>query len=246
LDLDKLLEQADAILESAPLVSSENEKAVIPEPPKKELTPLQDILKYKLLGPEDVLPVSIALDLLDAPEEKLPDVLREHKEANGWTIDDSKWVSPIHDVPKRADLTIVKNKDDEFVPTRVQSGWRAWIDYHKVHAATRKAYFSHPFIDPMVEYLAWHECLRRLCWKILATQSDYRLLWEVWLKTKNLALVGGNPNSFTYHLILFVCLFCFVLFFRSSVCHSSLGESSSMEHPTYIAHLVLYFWTHWG
>jgi hypothetical protein len=100
LDLDKLLEQADAILESASLVSSENEEAAIPEPPKKELTPLQDILKYKFLGLEDVLPVSRDLDLLDAPEEKLPDILREHKEANGWTIDDSKWVSPIHEVPK--------------------------------------------------------------------------------------------------------------------------------------------------
>jgi hypothetical protein len=80
LDLDKLLEQADAILESALLVNTENEEAVVPEPPKKEFTPLQDILKYKFLGPEDVLPMSIALDLLDAQVEKLPDVLREHKE----------------------------------------------------------------------------------------------------------------------------------------------------------------------
>jgi hypothetical protein len=112
LDLDKLLEEADVILESASLVNSENEEAVIPEPPKKELTPLHDILKYKFLGPKDVLPVSRALDLLDALEEKLLDVLREHKEANGWTIDDSKWVSPIHEVPKRTGLTVVKNKDD--------------------------------------------------------------------------------------------------------------------------------------
>jgi hypothetical protein len=104
--------------------------------------------------------VSIALDLLDAQEEKLPDVLREHKEANGWTIDDSKWVIPIHDLPKRAGLMVVKNKEDEFVPTRIQSGWRAGIDYHQVHAATRKDYFSRLFIDPMVEYLAWHKCLR--------------------------------------------------------------------------------------
>jgi hypothetical protein len=66
LDLDKLLEQDDAILESAPLVSSENGEAVVPEPPKKKLTPLQDILKYKFLGLEDILPVTIALDLLDA------------------------------------------------------------------------------------------------------------------------------------------------------------------------------------
>jgi hypothetical protein len=39
-----------------------------------------------------------------------------------YPISDSKWVSPIHAVPKQAGLTIVKNKDDELVPTCVQSG----------------------------------------------------------------------------------------------------------------------------
>ena len=36
-----------------------------------------------------------------------------------YPISNSKWVSPIHVVPKRASLTVVKNKDDELVPTRV-------------------------------------------------------------------------------------------------------------------------------
>jgi hypothetical protein len=236
LDLDKLLEQADAILETAPLVSSENEEALIPEPPKKELTPLQDIVKYKFLGPEDVLPVSKALDLLDAPAEKLPDVLREHKEVNGLTIDGSKWVSPIHEVPKRAGLTVVKNKDDKFVSTRIQSGWR---DYRNVYATTRKAYFSRPFIDPMVEYLAWHECLRRPCWKSLATQSDYRFLWEVWLKTENLALVGGNPHYFPCHLI--VCLFFILLCFSGYVSAIQVWGGLAildLRHPIGIVFLV--------
>ena len=39
-------------------------------------------------------------------------------------------------------------------------------------------------------------------------QSDCHLLWRVWLKTLNLALVGGNPHYFPCYLIL-VCLFCF-------------------------------------
>jgi hypothetical protein len=68
--------------------------------------------------------------------------------------------SLIHDVPKGVGLTIVKDKDDEFVPTHIQSGWRAWMDYRKVHVSTRKDYFSRPFINPMVEYLAWHKYLR--------------------------------------------------------------------------------------
>ena len=36
-----------------------------------------------------------------------------------YPIFDSKWVSPIHVVPKRAGLTVVKNKDNELVPTRI-------------------------------------------------------------------------------------------------------------------------------
>ena len=36
-----------------------------------------------------------------------------------YPISNSKWVSPIHVVPKRARLTIVKNKDEKLVPTRI-------------------------------------------------------------------------------------------------------------------------------
>jgi hypothetical protein len=73
-----------------------------------------------------------------------------------YPISDSKWVSPIHVVPKRIGLTVVKNQDNELVPTRIQSGWRVCIDYHRLNAATRKDYFSLPFIDQMVECLARH------------------------------------------------------------------------------------------
>jgi hypothetical protein len=38
--------------------------------------------------------VIIACDLIDAREEKLLDVLREHKEVIGWTIEDIKGISP--------------------------------------------------------------------------------------------------------------------------------------------------------
>jgi len=167
-----LLEQADAILEFAPLESNEKEEAAVPEPPKMELKPLPDNLKYKFLGPAETLHVIIASDLPPAQEEKVLDVLREHKEAIGWTIEDikgislsvvmhkihleedakasrepqrrlnpamqevvggeviklldagiiypisdSKWVSPIHVVPKKAGVTVVQNKDGELVST---------------------------------------------------------------------------------------------------------------------------------
>jgi hypothetical protein len=46
-----------------------------------------------------------------------------------YLISDSKWVSPIHVVPKKAGITMIKNKDNELVPTQVQSGWKVCIDY---------------------------------------------------------------------------------------------------------------------
>jgi hypothetical protein len=156
--------------------------------------------------------VIIASDLKDAQEKELLEVLREHKEAIGWTIkdikginpllvtrkihleenskpsrepqrrlnpamqevvraevinlldagiiypiSDSKWVSPIHVVPKQAGLTVVKNQDNELVPTRIRSGWRVCIDYRKLNTATRKDHFPLPFIDQMVERLAGHK-----------------------------------------------------------------------------------------
>ena len=43
LDLDKLIEQADALLKTTPLVSSEKEEAAVPDPPKKNLSFYQKI-----------------------------------------------------------------------------------------------------------------------------------------------------------------------------------------------------------
>ena len=74
----KLIEQADALLETAPLVSSEKEEIAVLDPPKKELKPLPLNLKYKFLGLAESLPVIITSDLADAQEEKLLDVLKEH------------------------------------------------------------------------------------------------------------------------------------------------------------------------
>ncbi|GJX96582.1 DNA-directed DNA polymerase [Tanacetum coccineum] len=72
-------------------------------------------------------------------------------------IFDSPWVSPIHVVPKKGGMTVVKNERDELIPQRTVTGCRVCIDYRKLNKATRKDHFPLPFIDQMLERLAGHE-----------------------------------------------------------------------------------------
>ncbi|XP_038978496.1 uncharacterized protein LOC120108837 [Phoenix dactylifera] len=73
-----------------------------------------------------------------------------------YPISDSNWVSPVQVVHKKTGITVVKNQNDELVPTRIQNGWRVCIDYRKLNAITRKDHFPLPFIDQMLERLAGH------------------------------------------------------------------------------------------
>nr|GFB18705.1 DNA-directed DNA polymerase [Tanacetum cinerariifolium] len=41
-----------------------------------------------------------------------------------YPISDSSWVSPIHCVPKKGGMTVIKNDENELVPTRLVTGWR--------------------------------------------------------------------------------------------------------------------------
>ncbi|CAN6583880.1 unnamed protein product [Malus baccata var. baccata] len=71
-----------------------------------------------------------------------------------YPISDSKWISPTQVVPKRSGITVVKNDNNELVPTRLTTGWRMCFDYRKINAGTRKDHFPLPFIDQMLERLA--------------------------------------------------------------------------------------------
>jgi len=45
---------------------------------------------------------------------------------------DSEWVSFVQVVPKKTDITKVKNHKGELIPIRIQSRWRVSIDYWKL------------------------------------------------------------------------------------------------------------------
>nr|GEW51290.1 DNA-directed DNA polymerase [Tanacetum cinerariifolium] len=74
-----------------------------------------------------------------------------------YSIFDNPWVSPIHCVPKKGGITVVENKNNKLIPTRLVTVWRVCIDYRKLNDATRKDHFSLPFMDQMLERLAGNE-----------------------------------------------------------------------------------------
>nr|GFB02874.1 DNA-directed DNA polymerase [Tanacetum cinerariifolium] len=74
-----------------------------------------------------------------------------------YPISDSPWVSPVHYVPKKGGFTVVENKDNELIPTRLVTGWHVCIDYRKLNEATRKDHFPLPFMDQMLERLAGNQ-----------------------------------------------------------------------------------------
>nr|GEX86497.1 reverse transcriptase domain-containing protein [Tanacetum cinerariifolium] len=71
-----------------------------------------------------------------------------------YPISDSPWVSPVHCVPKMGGFTVVENKENELILTRLVMGWHVCIDYRKLNEATRKDHFPLPFMDQMLERLA--------------------------------------------------------------------------------------------
>ena len=88
--------------EPLPLTSSTPPVPSLVSPPKLELKPLPDKLKYAFLGSNDTLLVINASDLQKDQEDSKLEVLNEHKEAIKWTvaelkgIDSSIYVDRIH------------------------------------------------------------------------------------------------------------------------------------------------------
>nr|GEX40178.1 reverse transcriptase domain-containing protein [Tanacetum cinerariifolium] len=114
---------------------------------------------HKILMEEDYKP---AVQHQRQVNPKIHDIIKKEVEklldaGLIYPIFDSPWVSPVHCVPKKGGFTVIKNEKNEFIPTRLVTGWRVCIDYRKLNEATRKDHFPLPFMDQMLERLAGNE-----------------------------------------------------------------------------------------
>ena len=76
-----------------------------------------------------------------------------------YPIADSRWVSLVHCVPKKVDITVVPNDKNELIPQRIVTGYRLVIDFRKLNKATRKDHYPLPFIDQMLNIILAHTIL---------------------------------------------------------------------------------------
>nr|GEV52622.1 reverse transcriptase domain-containing protein [Tanacetum cinerariifolium] len=118
-----------------------------------------EFFSHKILFEEDYSPKVQSQRMVNL---KIHDVIKKEVEklldaGLIYLISDSPWVSPIHCVPKKGGMTVIKNDENELVPTRLVTGWRICIDYRKLNEATRKDHFLLPFMDQMLERLAGNE-----------------------------------------------------------------------------------------
>ena len=80
-------------MEPLPTLKSEPLLPYLQHPPKLELKPLSDSLKYAFLGLDHTLPVIITFNLISAQESKLLDTLKKHRQAIGWLVANLKGIS---------------------------------------------------------------------------------------------------------------------------------------------------------
>ncbi|RDY08781.1 Retrovirus-related Pol polyprotein, partial [Mucuna pruriens] len=87
----QLVSDPNQVSQSDPKLT--NDTTSSPSPPTK-LKPLPNHLKYTYLDAEQQLPVIIVNNLHGEKEEKLLDVLRQHKKAIGWKLSNLPGINP--------------------------------------------------------------------------------------------------------------------------------------------------------
>jgi len=94
-NLDQIVESAvEWATNATPINPFQKEQPPTEQIPSSELKDLPSKRKYKYLGEKKDFLIIIASHLMEKQEEDLLAVLRENREAIGWTIADSKGISP--------------------------------------------------------------------------------------------------------------------------------------------------------
>ncbi|KAK1694612.1 hypothetical protein QYE76_011309 [Lolium multiflorum] len=156
------------------------------EDPVFDLKPLPDNLKYAHIDDKKIYPVIISSKLSEIEEER--------------------WVSPVHCVPKKGGMTVVPNDNDELIPQRIVVGYRMCIDFRKVNKVTKKDHYPLPFIDQIIVEVfmddfsvygnSFDNCLRNLD-KVLQRCEETNLVlnWEKCHFMVNEGIVLGHKIS---------------------------------------------------
>ncbi|RDY11451.1 hypothetical protein CR513_03898, partial [Mucuna pruriens] len=82
-------------------------------------------IRYAYLDDHQHFPVIIAnnLEVVKKEDTKLLAV------GIIYPISDNQWANPVQVVLKKFGMTMMKNRHDELVPTRIKNSWRVCIDY---------------------------------------------------------------------------------------------------------------------
>ena len=118
-----------------------------------------------------------------------------------YPIADSRWVSPVHCLPKKGGITVVPDDKNELIPQRIVIGYRMVIDFRKLNKATRKDHYPLPFIDQMLERLSKHTHF----YSLMDTLAFHKYLFLNLIKKRPLLLVLLEP------ILIDVCLLVYVM-----------------------------------
>nr|GEU59802.1 DNA-directed DNA polymerase [Tanacetum cinerariifolium] len=148
------------------ICEAKTNKSSIDEPPEVELKDLPPHLEYIFLEGDDKLPVIIMKDFSMEGKTALITVLKSRKRGIAWKLSDIKGfdrdfythkILMEEDFEPAGGFTTVENEENELILTRLVTGWRVCINYHKLNEATRKDHFPLPFMDQMLERLVGNQ-----------------------------------------------------------------------------------------
>ena len=140
-----------------------------------------------------------------------------------YPIADSRWVSPVHCVPKKGGVTIVPNENNELIPQRTVVGYRMCIDFVRSIKLLRKI-----IILCLLLIKCWKGCLRTLIfvtWMVILVSLKFML--ENKTKTKPLLLV--RMELLLIDVCLLVCVMLLLCFKDADRKSTRLNSSHSGE-----------------